>query len=340
MNPDEDLAMAAARESARFSSFAEGTNVGPHTLEQLRADIERIARTKNNRPVAPVFVEARELRDRAFELLEGHQHPAQTRDLYLAAGLLCGILADACLDLGSLAAAETQARTAFLCAELAGHNGLRCWIRGVQSMIAVWDERPADAAALARSGWDYIPEAGTARVRVASIEARAQARLGCEDAVDDALNRADNARQQVAGADDPGGFMAFPVAKQLFYAGTTNLRLGGEQRYQQVEQDTAEAIRLFEAEPPELRPLGSLAEARLDLAGARIARGDLEGCIEQTSEAIRASARRRTFTFTGRLRQLALPPYRDTPAALGLRDEILATGPVDQARTLPTGANQ
>jgi hypothetical protein len=342
MTPDEDPVMAAARESAHFSSFAEATNVGPHTLEQLRADIERIARTYYNRPIAPVFVEARELRDRAFELLEGHQHPAQTRDLYLAAGLLCGILANASLDLGSLPAAETQARTAFLCAELAGHNALRCWIRGVQGMIAIWDERPADAVALARSGSDYIPEAGTARVRVACIEARAQARLGREDAVDDALSRADDARQHVPGVDDPGGFMTFPVAKQRFYAGTANLRLGGEHRYQQVEQDAGEAIRLYEAEPPELRRLGELVEARLDLAGARLARGDLEGCTEQTSEAIRASARRRTFTLTGRLRQLAnkleLPPFRSAPAALGLRDEILSFA--DQARTLPAGTDQ
>jgi transcriptional regulator with XRE-family HTH domain len=344
VNSDEDPVMAAARESARFSSFAEATNVGPLTLEQLRADIDRIARTWWNRPVISTFVEARELRDRAFELLEGHQQPPQTRDLYLAAGLLCSILAEASLGLGNLAAAETQARTAFLCAELAGHNGLRCWVRGEQSMIAIWDGRPADAVALARSGWDYVPETGTARVRPATIEARAQALLGHADAVDDALDRAKDARQQVVGSDEVGGFMESSVAEQLFYASTANLRIGGEQRYRQVEHDATEAIRLYEAEPTEVRRLSQLVETRLDLAGARLASGDLEGCAEQASEAMRASARRRTFTLDGRLRQLAgrlaLAPYRSTPMALGLREEIQTYATAGQARALPVALEE
>jgi hypothetical protein len=325
---DEDVVMAAARESADFAAFAEGSNVGPHTLDQLRADIERIVLTYPNRPVLPIFAEVREVRNRAFELLEGHQPPAYTRDLYLTAGLLCGILANASLDLGRLPAAETQARTAFLCAELAGHNGLRCWVRGMQSLIAYWDDRPRDAAALARDGWEYVPEAGTARVRVASLEARAQGRLQQEEAAQDALRRAEHAREQVRGPDEPGGMLSFPVARQLFYASTADLWLGGEQRYQLAEREAAEAVRLFEDEPPEQRRLGELCLARLDLATARLARADLEGSADQTREVMRAAARRRTEPVTRRLRQLAsrieLPPYGRSPAALGIREEILS----------------
>jgi hypothetical protein len=128
--PVEDLAVQrevamAASESARFGQFAEQSNVGPHTLEQFRADLARIVTTYPNRPVYPLFVELRALRTRAFELLEGRQYPEQSRELYLVAGALCGVLANASFDLGWLPAAETQARTAFLCAELAGHNALR-----------------------------------------------------------------------------------------------------------------------------------------------------------------------------------------------------------------------
>jgi len=324
VHSEKDMVMAAARESADFAAFAEGSNVGPHTLDQLRADIERIVLTYPNRPVLPTFAEVREVRDRAFELLEGHQPPAYTRDLYLAAGLLCGILANACLDLGRLPAAETQARTAFLCAELAGHNGLRCWVRGMQSLIAYWDDRPHDAVALARDGWDYVPEAGTARVRVASIEARAQGRLQQEEAAQDAFHRAEQARQQVHSQDEPGGQLAFPVAKQLFYASTADLWLGGERRYQQAERAAADAVRQFEGEPREHRRLGELNLARLDLAAARLAQSDLEGFAEQAREVIRVSARRRTEPVTRRLRQLAsrieLPPYSRSPAALSIRE--------------------
>lgn len=105
-----------------------------------------------NRPVGPLFREVRALRDRAFEFLEGRQPPQYTRDLYVAADVLCGVLANASFDLGRYDAAETQARTAFMCGELAGHNGLRAWVRGLQALIAYWDGRPHDAVRLAEAG--------------------------------------------------------------------------------------------------------------------------------------------------------------------------------------------
>jgi hypothetical protein len=226
--PVQDLAVQrevvmAAAESARFGQFAEQSNVGPHTLEQFRADLARIVTTYPNRPVYPIFVELRALRNRAFELLEGRQYPEQSRELYLVTGVLCGVLANASFDLGWLAAAETQARTAFLCAELAGNNALRSWVRGTQSLVAYWDERPRAAVELAADGWRYVPETGTARVRLASIEARAHARLRDQRATEKALARAEQARNEVRGPDNPGGMLAFPLAKQRFYAATTRL---------------------------------------------------------------------------------------------------------------------
>ncbi|GAT67008.1 transcriptional regulator [Planomonospora sphaerica] len=105
--------MATARESADFIGRAEQTNVGPHTLEQLRDDITRIVTTYPNRPVAPTFTEVLHLRNRAFELLEGRQYPGQTRELHLIVGVLCGILANASFDLGDLAAAQIEVPSRF-----------------------------------------------------------------------------------------------------------------------------------------------------------------------------------------------------------------------------------
>ncbi|MGH3975438.1 MAG: hypothetical protein ACRDS9_19220, partial [Pseudonocardiaceae bacterium] len=204
--PVEDLAVQrevamAAAESARFGQFAEQSNIGPHTLEQFRADLARIATTYTNRPVYPQFVELRALRNRAFELLEGRQYPEQSRELYVVAGALCGMLANASFHLGWLPAAETQARTAFLCAELAGNNALRAWVRGTQSLVAYWDERPRDAVQLAVDGWRYVPETGTSRVRLASLEARAHARMRDQRATENALGRAEQAREEVHDVD-------------------------------------------------------------------------------------------------------------------------------------------
>src|SRR5207244_2645058 len=111
----------------------------------------------------------------------------------------------ASLDLGWLPAAETQARAAFLWAELAGNNALRAWVRGTQSLIAYWDDRPRDAVELAEDGWRYVPENGTSRVRLAAIAARAYGRMRDGTSTEATLRRAERARDEVSGEDDPEG---------------------------------------------------------------------------------------------------------------------------------------
>lgn len=329
--PVEDLVVQrevamAASESARFGQFAEQSNVGPHTLEQFHADLVRIVTTYPNRPVYPLFVELRALRNRAFELLEGRQHPEQTRELYLVAGALCGVLANASFDLGWLPAAETQARTAFLCAELVGNNALRAWIRGMQSLVAYWDERPRAAVELAADGWRYVPETGTARVRLASIEARAHARLRDQRAAENALARAEQARDEVRGADDPGGMLAFPLAKQSCYAATARLWLGGKDSHTDAERDAAHAVELYEADSPEQRRLGELCLARLDLTAARLGLDDLDGAAEQLQDVLTIATKRRTDSVARRLNQvrrgLQRPRYQICALAVDLDDQI------------------
>ena len=318
----------AADESARFAQFAEQTNIGPHTLEQFAADIRRIVTVYPNRPVYPIFVEVRALRNRAFEKIEGRQFPDQTRDLYLATGLLCGILANASFDLGRLDAAETQARTAFLCAELAGSNWLRAWVRGTQSLIAYWDDRPRAAAELAASGRSYAAETGTAMVRLAAIEARAYGRMRDASGLDTALGLAADARDDVTGEDDPGGMMTFPEAKQSFYAATARLWLGGVEAAAQADRDAEYAVGAYEQDPPEQRRLGELNLARLDLAAARLAIGQIEGTAEQVRTVLEVCARRPTDSVTRRLRQVSAvldqPRYRNNQIAGDLVDEISA----------------
>ncbi|MBG0825786.1 XRE family transcriptional regulator [Planomonospora sp. ID91781] len=320
--------MAAARESADFIGRAEQTNVGSHTLEQLRDDITRIVTTYPHRPVAPTFTEVLHLRNRAFELLEGRQYPGQTRELHLIAGVLCDILANASFDLGHLAAAQTQARAARLCAELADNNWLLSWVGGTQSLIAYWGNRPADAVALARSVWDHTPETGTVRVRLAALEARAHARLRDTSAADEALRRAEQAREQVRGDDEFGGMLSFPEGKESFYASTCQLWLGDVEahRYREAERLAAAAVGWYEAAPPERRRIGEQCLAMLDLAAARLARGDLDGTVEVTQEVLSMGARRRTDSVAQRLQQLgtqlARPAHQNAPLALALREEI------------------
>ncbi|MGP4017040.1 hypothetical protein [Saccharopolyspora sp. 5N708] len=337
---ESEVAMAAA-ESARFGHFAEQSNVGPHTLEQFRADVVRIVTTYPNRPVFPLFVELRELRDRAFDALEGRQPPAQSRELYLITGVVCGALANASFDLGQLAAAETQARTAFLCAELAGNDALRSWIRGTQSVIAYWEDRCRDAVELAADGWRYVPESGTARVRLAAIEARAHARLRDARASEEALGRVARAREEVTGVDLPGGLMEFPAAKQIWYGATARLWLGDPANLARAERSASEAVELYRQDPPEQRRLGELCLARLDVAVARLGQENLEGAAEEVGEVLSVASRRRTDSVVRRLRQLnnALqrPRLQTTALAADLRDQIGAFCAAPAAPALPEG---
>jgi hypothetical protein len=341
----EDVVMAAADESAQFAAKAESSNVGPHTLEQLEADIRRIVVSYPNRPVGPLFREVRTLRDRAFELLEGRQPPRYTCDLYVGAGVLCGVLANASFDLGRYDAAETQARTAFLFGELAGHNGLRSWVRGLQALISYWDGRPADAVRLADAGSAFTPESGTAQVRLQSIKARAYGQMNRGSDALAALGVADRLRERLAEGDElPGGMMAFPVEKQLFYASSTHLWLAaGSQHLGEAEARADEAVEMFQAAPPEQQRLGEMSLARMDLAMARLGRGDIDGAATQIHAVLGINARRRTESVDRRIghfsRQLALHPGAGSPSAIGLRESIIAHQECTPAQ-LPPGGSQ
>ena len=332
--------MSAARESASFAARAEQTNVGPHTLEQLEADIRRVVATYPNRPVMPLFLEVRELRNRAFELLEGHQPPQLTRQLYFTAGTLCGILANASFDLGHYEAAETQARTAYLCGELSGHNGLRAWVRGMQALIAYWDDRHRDAVHFSEAGRHLIPEDGTAHIRLASIAARALGKLGRRDDALAALHAAQDFRDALGESDSDSGMMAFPEAKQALYAATTHLWLNSEADMSTAEQKSTAAIAGYEAVPPEERRLGELCLARMDLAHARLARGEVEGAAEQIDIVLGIEARRRTESVARRLtqfgRRLSLSAASTSSVGAYALDSI-ATYHERHARELPPG---
>ncbi|WP_322747939.1 MULTISPECIES: helix-turn-helix domain-containing protein [unclassified Frankia] len=330
----ERMVTMAARESADFSRAADRSNVGPLTVEQFHDDATWLAARYPHRPVSPSFAEIVELRNHAFSLLEDRQRPDEARDLYVIAGVLCGMLANASFDLGYLPAATTQARTAFLCGELAGHNGLRCWVRGMQSLIAYWQGRLPEAVSLAREGWEFVPEHGTARVRAAALEARAAGRLGDEATVRDALERAGQARDEITGDDTPGGMLAFPESKQFFYTASAYLGLHGrtdtlpaDSWAARAEQAARTAIGLYETAPAGEQRLGELSLARLDLAAAHLERSELDGAAQTIRTVLDTTTRRPTDSVLRRLRQLVTvtdrPRYRDLLSAQHLREEIL-----------------
>ena len=108
-----------------FLTRIEASNVGAETLDQLLDDVRRLVVAYQQQPLPTLLGDLVDTQDRAFGLLEGHQRPTQTRDLYLIAGIACGLMAEASRDLDGPHDAMTQARTGYACADNAGHDGLR-----------------------------------------------------------------------------------------------------------------------------------------------------------------------------------------------------------------------
>ncbi|MEU2510007.1 XRE family transcriptional regulator [Streptomyces sp. NPDC007863] len=323
----EPLSEDAVR-SAEFARFIAYRNADEFVVEQLEADVGRLARTYVSHPLMEQYVEIRRLRDGVFDLLRGRQHPRQTTDLYLSASRLCGLSAHVCLDLGDYDSAATHARTARACAEAAGHEGMLAWVRAVESLIAYWTGRYEQAARLAQAGLRHRAS-GSIGARLASLEARALAIVGDSAGALAALSDAERSREAVSGRDEVPGVFDFPVAKQFAYAGTTLLAVGGQERIQKAIASAETAIRLYRSADGDDQSVGDLFASHLDLAHGHLLLGDLDGAEEMLGFVVTASPERMSASIVRRLtvlgRELEGPQYGGAAQAVHLRDRLQHT---------------
>lgn len=319
------LIMAAAHQSSEHAGWAETTNVGEATLEQLDADVFRIANDYVHVPPLPMVIEMLRIRRRVYRLLEGHQKPADTAHLYLLAGILCGLLANASTDLGYHDAAAEQARAAWAYAEITGHNGLRAWTRGMQSLIEYWSERPRQAARLAQ-GAQRFADSTTAKVRLFTIEARMWARLGNLEESNRCIRAAAEAHETTAADtlhDEIGGVFGFNDAKSHYYAGATYIHLG---QADLALNATRQAIDLYTSGPADQRSYGAESLARIDSAMAHLLKGSLDGAIDALQPVLALPVDKRIAQLNERLtgvrHRIAYPAFRDAQEAHDLDERI------------------
>ncbi|WP_351233760.1 XRE family transcriptional regulator [Streptomyces sp. NPDC002133] len=337
------LAEDAVR-SADFARFIAQRNVDEFVVEQLEADVGRLARTYVSHPLMEQYVEIRRLRDGVFDLLRGRQDPRQTTDLYLSASRLCGLSAHVCLDLGDYDSAATHARTARACAEAAGHEGMLAWVRAVESLIAYWTGRYEQAARLAQAGRRHRA-GGSIGTRLASLEARALAIVGDSAGALAALSDAERSREAVSDRDEAPGVFDFPVAKQFAYAGTTLLAVGGQERVQKAIVSAETAIRLYRSADGDDQSVGDLFASHLDLTHGHLLLGDLDGAEEMLDFVLTGSPERMSASIVRRLivlgRELGGPQYGGAARAAHLRDRLQHTAvraylPASHPPELPT----
>ncbi|MFB7500392.1 hypothetical protein ACFC09_37925 [Streptomyces sp. NPDC056161] len=246
------------------------------TLDQLGDDIVALAREYNRTSPFEVYRRAKDLLGIAQSLLERTQVPRQRERGYLAAGQSAAVLSAICFDLGSLPAAVSLSRTAALYGQVIEHGPLQAYAHGALAFLAFWGGRPADSVRLVRTAQQFGGLGDTARTRLFAIEGRAHAHLrdqaAAERAVRSTLDQSTGSRDDLH--DGVGGEFGFPRDRVAMSNSTTYLLLGDADG---AEEAADQALQLLSAKPEDQRPLLISTQAHVDLARARLLRGELDG---------------------------------------------------------------
>ena len=318
----DDLIAVVAEESQEFGEWVGMSEVADATIDQYQAQAQRLARVFEYELSFPLLLETRRLRDRVTDRLRGHQRIDQTKDLYLLAAQVCGLLGWMTGDLGNYRAADTHAWTAWMCAEQAGHDGARAWVRATQAKLAYWDGRYTESAQLAEDGLRYgSPD--SARVFLALFRARALARTGRRDESRQVLALADAERNRATSADLLGGVWELTPARYHGLVAGTMLLLDEPMA---AVTEAAEAIALAQTALPNQRHLYAELLVRTDQAQAHLQQPDLDGASVTLQPVLGLPADMRTEPILQQLnrlrRTLARPGLADAPKARELQDEI------------------
>ncbi|GAA0602682.1 hypothetical protein GCM10009534_41570 [Kribbella sandramycini] len=308
----------AGDESIAFLTFAEESNAGELTVEQLNADIRRVAQLYLRAPTQPLFERSRAVRDRAFALLEGNQSPNQSRDLYSAAGWAITLLAWMSTDLGRPDVAEIHARTAWACAEAADHHELRAWIRATQHTAAFWQDDFTRAGEYAQDGLRYAT--GTSRRFLTGALAVDLARSGQSSAAQQALKTAQDVATEPHESEFPGPLLCTPERAEGIWS-DTHLALG---RVKPTLTHANRSVAGFEAAPHVTRNLGSERMIRLQQAKAHLLLGELDGAIDAMQPVLGTALEYRVRPLLHRLGEVTAlaEPFTRTARGRDLRDRL------------------
>jgi len=333
-----DAIARAANEVRGYAQRAAVTEVGPGTVEQLTADVVRLSRAYVSAPPLPLFAAMHEGLSRVQSALDQKLYPAQARDLNFLAGALCGLMANASLDLGLEEAADDLARAAWTHGRIIDHAPLMGWARGTQALAAIWDQRHLDAERHAHDGLMNTP-AGMGAVRLHAIRARALAALGDGDQARAAMKAAEKAR---ANADHDelhdgiAGEFAFDHAKLRYYEALSLLDF---EHPSEAGQAAQAAIVLYEAVPARARSYGCAALARVQLARAHLMGNNLDEVADVLAEVLALGPQRRISSLNQHLdacRQLLRDSAeRGSGVARELDRQLSAFSAASTARALP-----
>jgi DNA-binding XRE family transcriptional regulator len=331
------LAAGQAREHAEMVAV---TDVGPGAVEQLRADVIRLGRAYLSAPPLPLFAAMHQALNRVHATLQSRTYPNQARDLNFLAGALCGLMANASLDLGREEAADDLARAAWTHGRIIDNGPLMGWARGTQALAAIWDHRYLDAMRHAEDGLAHLP-AGAGTVRLHAVHARALAAHGDYADAADAMKAAGKARSEGHWDelhDGVGGEFAFDEAKLWYYQALT---LADAEDPARAEHAAAVAVDLYRAVPVRSRSYGCEALAHVQLARAQLMGGKLDDAADALGGLLSLNPQMRIGSLNEHLQMcrvlLRIPAFRGSSTARRLEQQLAAFSEASAPLALPGG---
>lgn len=307
-------------------------------VEQLESDVRRLASDYLTKPPFHMFHPLAELRAEVFDILDRHPRLEFLRDLYSLGGRLSALLAHASSDLGNSSAADSHARTAWICADLAGDRRLGAYTRWIQSNVAYWSVDYSAAARIARTGRE-VADHPDDELRLASQEARAHAAQRDEHGARDALQAVGILRDRLAGSPGMDGVFHFGPGKAAYYSSEARLALGGPRNVRLAITDAQESLRLLAGSSVQDGSRELIAAARLDLTSALIADNDLDAAVEAIQPVLAVLAESRTVPVIGRIGGVGRSVAQAFPGVVradDLRERIALFQAYPAARELPS----
>ncbi|MER6684574.1 hypothetical protein [Streptomyces olivaceoviridis] len=334
---NESELLMTARDAASHSGEAAALRLDELTLDQLHDDLVKLARKYGCTTPADVFQQAKSLLQQVQVHLERTRAPEQHSRLYYAAAQASALLAAASFDLGALAPAVSFARSAAQYGKTIGHGPVQAYAYGMMAFMAFWDGRPSESVRLAKTAQQFGGLGDTARRRLYAIEARAYGHLRSEVEVQRAIHAAS---EQTSGHrdelhDDIGGEFAFDAARTAMSNATTCLLLRDPVG---AEEFASTALTLLTNRPAAEVPVVVSGPAAIDLARARLMRGEVEGAHEALEPVFQVPPSWRGSGMMERLTaariELTRPEFRSAPAALALAEKIEEFSALSPARRL------
>ncbi|WP_146073812.1 hypothetical protein [Amycolatopsis sp. CA-126428] len=337
---EEELVVNTGRESVEHAIEA-ASALDPSALEHLYSAAEYAAQAYYVTPALPMLTDLIKLRNTVYEQLDRTHKPRQQSDLYLVAGLACGLLSSVSWDLGHAEVAQEQARAAHTYGSVIDHPSLMAWARALQVTVAFWSGQPRRAANIASAALGAAP-AGTARARLHSVNARSLALIGARQEVEIELSKAADELDRAGGdtfLDEIGGELGFDRSRRGLCAGAAYVALGDGDR---AETEAMAALELFSQFPEESRWGAGELGAQIDLGVARTLRGDLAGAEDALLPVLDIDPTRRTEALSRRMlalgRLVGTARYRGSTEAGRLGEAVEDFAASSLARTTSTKA--